>query len=141
DEAPRVGIEGSELLLYHEKRPRVADGRLDLLPVPDDPRIEQQLLDALARVSRHLAGIEPAERAAIGFTLAQHGRPAQAGLRAFQQQELEVPAVVMDRHAPFPVVILEHQGVALADPRAAFLHDGRLMHDGHDLSVTATVTA
>ena len=121
DKAPRVPIESSELLLNGEKRPRVAYGRLDLLPVANDPRIEQQLLNALVGISRHFARIEPAESAAVAFPFVQDDRPVQAGLRPFQNQELEVFAVIVRRNAPFPIVILEHQGIAVADPPASFL--------------------
>jgi hypothetical protein len=48
-------------------------------------------------------------------------RPVQAGLRPFQNQELEVSAVIVDWHAPFPIVIFEQQGIAFADPPASFL--------------------
>src|SRR5262249_25338810 len=40
DKAPRKRIKTSELLLDCEKRPRVAYGRLDFLPVADDSWIE-----------------------------------------------------------------------------------------------------
>src|SRR5439155_7089380 len=43
-------------------------------------------------------------------------RPAEAGLRRFENQELEVLAVIVDRHSPFPIVILAHQLIVRADP-------------------------
>src|SRR5262245_25974551 len=63
DKAPRIRIETSELLLNCEKRPRVSYGRLDFLAVSNDPWIQQQLLNAFLRKSRHFAGIELAEGA------------------------------------------------------------------------------
>ena len=66
-------------------------------------------------------GIELAESAAIAFTLVQDDRPAQPGLRPFENKELEMFAIIVDRHAPFPIVIIEHQGIAFADPPASFL--------------------
>src|SRR2546427_13069073 len=69
--APRVYIKTSELVLNSEKRPRVAYGRLDFLPVSNDPWIEQHLLNAFLCISRHFVGIELTESAAIAFTLVQ----------------------------------------------------------------------
>src|SRR5690242_9480739 len=120
DKAPRVCIESSELLLNCEKRPRIAYGRFDFLPVANDPRIEPELLNAFLGISRHFARIELAERAAIAFTFIQDDRPVQAGLRPFQNQELEMFAVIVNRDPPLPIVIFEHQGIALADPPAPF---------------------
>jgi hypothetical protein len=88
DKAPRIRIETSELLLNCEKRPRIAHGRLDFLPVSNNACVQQQLLDAFLCMSRHFVGIELAESAAIAFTLVQDDRPAQSGLRPFQNKEL-----------------------------------------------------
>jgi len=121
DEAPRVCIKGAELLLNCEKRSGVAYGRVDFLPVANDPWIEQQLLNAFLGISRHLVRIEPAESAAIAFTFVQDDRPVQAGLRPFQNKEFEMFAIMVDRYTPFPIVIFEHQGIAFADPPASFL--------------------
>src|SRR5262245_55040197 len=115
DKAPRVYIKTAELLLNCEKRPSVAYGRLDFLPVSNDPWIEQQLLNAFVGISRHFVGIVLAESAAIAFTLVQDDRPAQSGLRPLQNEELEMFNVVVDRHSPFAIVIFEHQGIAFAD--------------------------
>ena len=84
DKAPRVRIKTSELLLNREKRPRVAYGRLDFLPISNDSWIEQQLLNAFLGISRHFVRIEPAESAAIAFTLVQDDRPTESGLRPFE---------------------------------------------------------
>jgi hypothetical protein len=121
DKAPRVGVKSSELLLNREKRPSVAYGRLDLLPVSNDPWIEQELLDAFLRISRHSGGIESAERAAIAFTFVQDDRPVQSGLGPLQNKELEMGGVIVDRDTPFSIVVFEHQGIAVADPSASFL--------------------
>src|SRR5438128_9991385 len=56
DKAPRVCIKTSELVLNSEKRPRVAYGRLDFLPVSNDPWIEQQLLNAFLLYRATLLG-------------------------------------------------------------------------------------
>ena len=61
-------------------------------------------------VARDLAGVEVVEGTAVVVALVQDGGPAQAGLGAFQNQELEEDAVVMLRHAPFLVVVLDARG-------------------------------
>ena len=55
--------------------------------------------------ARDTRRVEPGERVAVAVALVEDRRPAQAGLRAFEDQEFEEHAVVVDRHAPFVVVI------------------------------------
>src|SRR5690606_29389739 len=50
--------------------------------------------------------------------LLEDGQPAQARLRALEDEELKQEPVVEDRHAPFPVVVGDVVGVA-GDPGAA----------------------
>ena len=56
-------------------------------------------------VSRDACGIEIVEHAPVMLALVENGGPAQARLRAFQHNELEERAIVMERHAPFRVVV------------------------------------
>src|SRR5262249_7338034 len=84
DKAPRIRIKTSELLLNCEKRPCVAYGRVDLLPVPNDSWIKYQLLNLFLAIPRDFIRIELAESAAIAFTLVQDRRPTQSGLRPLQ---------------------------------------------------------
>src|SRR5207302_2355126 len=58
-------------------------------------------------------GIEILERLAVRLALAQDRHPAETGLGALQHQELEEQTVVVDRHAPFAVVIIDQQRIAL----------------------------
>ena len=74
----------------------------------------------LRTIARHFQRIEGIERLAIVFALAQDGIPTQAGLRAFQDQEFEEGAIVMNWNASLVVVILDHQ-IALS-PVTAFDH-------------------
>src|SRR5215831_308281 len=120
DEAPRIRVKTSELFLNCKKRPRVAYGRLDFLPVSNDAWIEQQLLYAFLGKSCHFVGIKLRESAAIAFTLVQDDRPAQSGLRPFENKELEMFAVIVDRDSLFPIMIFEHQRIAFADPPTSF---------------------
>ena len=56
-------------------------------------------------VASHLAGVETAEELAIPLTLLQDGVPAESGLRAFEDQKFEPAAIVVNRDAPFLVVV------------------------------------
>src|SRR5690606_26788228 len=105
DEAPDVRVEAAELLLEREKAAGVRDRRLDLLAVADDAGIAHQPLDRPRVEACDALRIEVRKRAAIAFALAQDRPPAEPGLGALEQQELEVPPVVADRHAPFDVVV------------------------------------
>ena len=65
-----------------------------------------------------LLGVEVRERAPIAVALAQDRPPAQPGLRCFEDEELEVHAIVAHGHAPFLVVIPHVRGVHAFAPRA-----------------------
>ncbi len=64
--------------------------------------------------------MEVIESGAISVTLLQNGGPTQARLGAFENQEFEKCAVVMQRNAPFRIVVGHHQGIS-SSPFAA--HD------------------
>ena len=81
-----------------------------------------------ARSSGVEARPRPADRSranasAEGLALAQDRRPRQARLERLEREPLEQLGVVVDRHAPFVVVVGDHQGVRVrpvgAGPGAA----------------------
>src|SRR5690606_25183585 len=121
--APHVRVEAAELLLHLEKAPRVRDRRLDLLPIADQARIGEQPLDRTAVEAGDARGIEAGECAPIALALAEHRAPAQSGLCRLEDQKLEVRVVVMDRHAPLSIVVVEVLLVDAFAPWAA--HDVR----------------
>src|SRR6266567_6519751 len=82
DKTPAIGIETPELFLDFEAYACVAHCGFDLHPVTNDLRIGYKLLDLSLGVARDFLRIELVERAAITFSLLQHERPAQSGLRA-----------------------------------------------------------
>src|SRR5262249_5761743 len=53
--------------------------------------------------------IETVERNAIRLALLENRAPAQARLRPFENQELEQETVIMNRNAPFPIVVVDHR--------------------------------
>ena len=90
------GVEATEFLLDVEKGARVLHGAIDLQAVADDARDRGAARGVLRRVvPRDLLRIELAERPPVGRPLAQDRDPAEAGLRAFENQHLEEMAVVV----------------------------------------------
>ena len=98
---PDIGVETAEFLLRDEEGLRVLDGGGDLEPVANDAGVGEQLPDFVRVVTRDLPGIELVKGTAVIVTLVEDGGPAQAGLGAFEKQELEQDSVIMPWHAPF----------------------------------------
>src|SRR4029077_8578623 len=103
-EAPEKRAERAFLLLELEKRPRVADRRAHLLPVPDDPGILEELLDLSGVVTGHALRVEPVERVEEARALVEDHAPGEPGLEAVQDELREQVAIVVERHAPLLVV-------------------------------------
>ena len=51
--------------------------------------------------------LEAREGLPVGWALFEDGHPAEAGLGPFENQELKQFLVIMKRHAPFLVVIID----------------------------------
>jgi hypothetical protein len=119
DESPAVVIEAAELFLHHEKGARVADCRLDFQAVADDAIELQQSVDLVPAVTRHSARIKTREGGSIARPPLEDGGPAQAGLGALEEEELEMVAVVVNGHTPFHVMILFVGREGVAGPLAA----------------------
>src|SRR6266436_6763133 len=116
DELPAICVEAAKLPLHRQKRSSVLDRGGDLQAVPDDPGIGGQLVDPNRGVPRDLLRIEVAERATVALALVEDDRPTESRLCGFQNQELEMCAIVMRRHPPFAIVILAHQHLIDVDP-------------------------
>src|ERR1035438_788573 len=91
---PEVGVEAAEFLLDGEEGLRVPDGGGNLEPVAHDAGVGEQLADFASVVARDLPGVEAVEGAAVVVALLEDGGPAQPGLCAFQNEELEEDPVV-----------------------------------------------
>ena len=94
-----------QLLLHLEEAFRVVDRGSDLGPVANDAGIGEQPRDIPRAEARHARGIESAVGGAVGVPLFQDGEPAQPGLRGLQDEELEVPHIVVDGRPPLGVVV------------------------------------
>jgi len=119
DEGPDESIETAELVLDREQRAGVADGALDLEAIAYDGGAFQQRLDATAVESCNPRRIEFGKGTAITVALVENRLPGKPGLGAFQHQKLEQPPIVMERNAPFLVVIGKHACIASGGPVAA----------------------
>jgi len=84
----------------------VADRRLDLAAVADDPRVCQEPLHVGLTEIGDRVGIEPRERPAERLALAQDRRPRQPRLERLEAEALEQSALVADRHTPLGVVVV-----------------------------------
>src|ERR1700723_635481 len=74
-----------------------------------EARVFQQLRHFSPVIARNLLHIEAVEGHAVVFSLVEDGLPTQAHLCSFQNQELKERAVIVDGHAPFFIVIANHQ--------------------------------
>jgi hypothetical protein len=105
NEAPNVGIETSKLLLDEEEGLRVLDGGFDFQPVSNNAGVRQEFVDFSLVIAGDQTRVKIIEGAAIVLSFLEYGRPAQAGLRALQNQKLEQPAVIVKRETPFLIMI------------------------------------
>ena len=110
DKSPQVGVEAAEFGLDGEGKLGVENRRFDLEAVADDPGIREQALDFGGAETGDLRDFEVGKSPVIGIALFQDGDPAQAGLRAFEDQEFEQFAIVVQRDAPLLVVVGDFDG-------------------------------
>src|SRR5712671_979935 len=87
--------------------PRIIDDRLDLAAVTDDPFVLEQTRDVALGEARDPVEIEIMEGGTEILALGEDRAPAQSGLKTLQVQFLEQAPIVIDRKAPFGVVIGE----------------------------------
>lgn len=118
-------IERPVLAPHREQRARVADRRADLTGVTYDSGIAEQAPHVPRGEARDLHGIEPRERAAVPVALVEDRLPREAGLCAFEDEQLEEPAVLVDGDTPLPIVVHDIARVGEVDPRAARNRAGR----------------
>ena len=116
---PQEGVESAVLFLNGQVALGVADGRLNLEAVAHDAGIGEQASDLRGIIAGDPFRVEMVEHRAVALPLAQDGEPVEAGLRAFENQHFEQPAVIVERRSPFLVVIAYIQRIGSA-PGAAF---------------------
>jgi hypothetical protein len=106
---PDPGVEAAELLLDGEERPGVGDGSGDLEPVADDSGVGEQQRGLFGAIAGDGRGVELSEGRAIPLALFEDGLPTETCLGAFEDEQLEESAVVMDRYAPLLVVVADQR--------------------------------
>src|SRR5690606_19439517 len=99
---------------------RVVDDGLDLAAVADDAFVIEQPVDVALGEARYPIEIETMKRHAEILALGKDGSPAQTRLEGLQADFLEQAAIIVDRKAPFRVVVIEELGSRRA-PAAARL--------------------
>jgi len=104
-EAPDVFIKAAEFALHCEKSDGVADRGVDLELIADDAVVRQQRCDLTLIVLCDFLRVEAVECGAIVIAFSEDGFPAKTGLSSFENQKLKETVVVVNRHAPFFVVI------------------------------------
>ena len=117
DETPDILVEATELFLHGEETLGVVNSGKDLCPVTDDARIVQQQLELTLAKARDLVRFETGKGRAIILSFSQDRVPAQARLRCLQDEKLKDQAVVMNRHAPLAIVVLDVIILGKIDPR------------------------
>src|SRR5205085_5317425 len=95
---------------------RVPDRTLHFEPVAHDAGVLEQTLDTRRRELGHSRRMEVGEQPPIVRSFLEDGGPAQASLSGFEDQEFEQSLIVVHRHAPFRVMVLDVEGAA--GPRA-----------------------
>src|SRR5690606_16594313 len=88
----------------------------------DDAGIKQELFKFCVGKPCDLCGLEIGKRPAIVVAFCEYSIPAQSGLSAFKDQELKKYAVIVLRHAPLRIVIVN--GESILRPRTT-LHKFR----------------
>ena len=111
-EVPDELVEGAKFFLHLEESLGVGDSGLDFETVTDDAGIAEEGARFFCVVARDFRGIETTKELAIAFALLEDGVPAEAGLRAFKDEEFEPDAIIVDGNAPFFVVVFGVEGVA-----------------------------
>src|SRR5882672_6563150 len=106
---PDITIETAKLFLHGKKRLCVLNGCGDLQAIANYTRVRKQPLPLALVVSSHPGRIESAEGSAGTLPLVQDYFPPQPRMGAFENQKLKKPAIVVDGHAPFVVMICDHQ--------------------------------
>lgn len=119
NEAPQVGIEPALVVTQAQVGARIGDGCGDFQAIAHDARISQQLRHLVRIVPGDLARIPVVEGQPIGGPLVENGRPAQPGLRTFEIEHFEQPALVMTGNAPLFIVISDVQGIGGRHPGTA----------------------
>ena len=96
-----------ELFLHREECAGIGDGACHLQSIAHDAGVLQECRQFGVGKFRNRYRIEIGKCLAVIFALGEDGRPRQARLRAFENQELEQRVFIVNRHTPFLVMVIE----------------------------------
>ncbi len=125
DKIPQISVQSQAKLAHLEIGARIFDEAIYLEAIAHNTGILQQGCDLRVLVTRYLVGIEVIKNLAVVFAFAQNGYPAQTRLGAFETKEFEQFAIVVNRRAPFVIVIVLVEFIVAAPPAAV---EFRLSH-------------
>jgi hypothetical protein len=108
DERPHPPIERPMLACDLKKGSSIRNGREHFRAVSNDSGVSQRFLDRGGAHARDALRFEVVKDRAISFPFAQDGIPAQTCLCAFEGDELEQSAIVVQRNAPLAIVVADH---------------------------------
>lgn len=114
--------------MHVNPRAGVADGALYFQTVANNARVKQQLGFFGFAITRDFVGIKIIECGTIVFALTQHRDPRKPRLRALENQKLEQLLAIVNRYAPFLIVIATIKFVVSAPAaarRGVFIQDER----------------
>jgi hypothetical protein len=105
NETPNICVETAELFPDDKKRVRILDRGRNLQSVAHDPGIAEQPFHIARAVMRDLLRAKTVERFAIVLSFLENRRPAEPGLRALEDQKFKQLSIIVNRHAPFSIMI------------------------------------
>src|SRR5437762_223809 len=112
DELPDVSVEAAELLLDRQEGFGVLNRRGNLESIANNARIGEKLFHFARVVTGDRRRVKVVEDLAVMFAFFQDSVPTQAGLRAFENEEFEQGAVIVQRNTPLRVVIANEKFVS-----------------------------
>src|SRR5204862_2824598 len=83
------------------------DRRRNLQSVAHDPGVAEQPFHIARAVTRDLLRTKTVERFAIVLPFLENRRPAEPGLRALEDEKFKQLSIVVNRHAPFLIMIAD----------------------------------
>lgn len=123
-ELPEEFIEGAEFFDDRQGGAGVLDGGIDLGAIADDAGVEEETFNVVFVKSGHAGDVEVVEEQAVALATVEDGAPGEAGLGAFETDELEEVTVAVNGDAPLEVVILAHEGVVIGTEAAVEVGGG-----------------
>ena len=84
---------------------RILDSGFDFEAVANDAGVEEQTVNVFLSVAGDTRDLEVVKGLSVVPPLLQNRQPAQPGLRPFQNEKLKKASVIMNRNAPFSIVV------------------------------------